>query len=354
MKKRNYQAYMYLLSACCISPQDTFDSGLSSLRSLRGNRWGCVEPDYKQYIVDATLRRRMSRIVKMGVTAGLRCVDESGVHPDTIITSTGLGCLSDTEKFLKTLVCNQETLLNPTPFIQSTFNTVGAQLALIINNHNYNNTYVHRGVSFESALLDGWMQANEGIHHILVGCFDETTDLSFDIMQQLGFWKEEHDAVDLFRNNSGGTISGEGSAFFMFTDRIPDTVRPVKISGIRFFQAQTTDCFFHQQVNDFMKQTGINDIDLLIMGNNGDPSGDMVYDGFCTEYFPDKPYCYFKDLCGEYPTASSFALYLANGIMQSQKIPSQVSCIGQPDKFNRILIYNHQLGCHSLIYLDTL
>lgn len=34
------------------------------------------EPDYKDIIANATLRRRMSRIVKMGVACGLECMGE--------------------------------------------------------------------------------------------------------------------------------------------------------------------------------------------------------------------------------------------------------------------------------------
>ena len=113
------------------------------------------EPDYKDIITNATLRRRMSRIVKMGVACGLECMGElSPEKIQGIITATGLGCLTDTEKFLNNLLDNEERMLNPTPFIQSTFNTIGAQIALIHQIHAYNMTYVHRGLSFESALLD--------------------------------------------------------------------------------------------------------------------------------------------------------------------------------------------------------
>ena len=105
------------------------------------------EPDYKSIITNAALRRRMSRIIKMGVACGLECIStlpSEKVH--AIITATGLGCLADTEKFLNTIIENKEQLLNPTPFIQSTFNTIGAQIALLRQIHAYNMTYVHRGV----------------------------------------------------------------------------------------------------------------------------------------------------------------------------------------------------------------
>ena len=127
------------------------------------------EPDYKDIIANATLRRRMSRIVKMGVACGLECMGElSPEKIEGIITATGLGCLVDTEKFLNNLLDNEERMLNPTPFIQSTFNTIGAQIALIHQIHAYNMTYVHRGLSFESALLDAMMKIEEGSENILV------------------------------------------------------------------------------------------------------------------------------------------------------------------------------------------
>ena len=143
------------------------------------------EPDYKDIIANATLRRRMSRIVKMGVACGLECMGE--LSPEKIggiITATGLGCLVDTEKFLNNLLNNEERMLNPTPFIQSTFNTIGAQIALIHQIHAYNMTYVHRGLSFESALLDAMMKIEEGNENILVGAMDEMTETSYIIQQR--------------------------------------------------------------------------------------------------------------------------------------------------------------------------
>ena len=75
------------------------------------------------------------------------------VPPEAIITATSLGCLADTEKFLSSMVNNEPSMLNPTPFIQSTFNTIGGQLALITGNKGANITYVHRGFSFERCFI---------------------------------------------------------------------------------------------------------------------------------------------------------------------------------------------------------
>ncbi len=50
-------------------------------------------------------------------------------------------------------------------------------------------TYVHRGLSFESALLDAMMKIEEGSENILVGAIDEMTETSYIIQQRLGLLK---------------------------------------------------------------------------------------------------------------------------------------------------------------------
>ena len=351
---------MYILSASGISPQDTFPHNgiFPAIRTLDGNRWTCVEPDYKTCIADATLRRRMSRVVKMGVAAALQCVNLAGVQPEAIITATGLGCLTDTEKFLDALTDN-ELQLNPTPFIQSTFNTVGAQVALMLGNHGYNNTYVHRGFSFESALLDAMLQINEGATYALVGCFDETTDTSFEIMRRLGFWKEGLTGSDqLYAGRTKGTASGEGATFFMLGNKdATRDVSKVKISGVHFFNTPNNCTSVDDHVNDFLAsmQKSADDVDLLLLGNNGDVSGDEIYKRLITGNFLQKPYCFFKNLCGEYATASGFALYLTFGILVSKCIPEGITCYGQiPSNISNVLVYNQYSGTnHSLIFVEA-
>ncbi len=161
-----------------------------------------VVTDIKLLIPDAGLRRRMSRVLKNAVATAVECVGGvEGIDSlDAIITATGWGCLADSEKFLRNMINDKEQLLNPTPFIQSTFNTVGGQIALLRHNHCYNVTYVNRSHSFEDALLDAMMRLSDGENeNVLVGSFDEQTVSSHAIMARMG----------LFRKFSGG----EGAAF---------------------------------------------------------------------------------------------------------------------------------------------
>ena len=178
-----------------ISPQITF-TGEKLLQEIREynevRHIKCIEPQYNEFI-DPMASRRMSRIIKMGVYSALRCLSNAGIKkPDAIISSTGLGCIEDTEKFLSSIYSSEEKLLNPSPFIQSTHNTVAAAIAIILNCNSYNNNYSHRGFSFESALLDSLMLLQEGsANNVLVGGLDELTSNSFIITDRLGFWKKE-------------------------------------------------------------------------------------------------------------------------------------------------------------------
>ena len=110
---------MYIRSASCISPQQSFDAAVlpASAISFSSNKINAIEPDYKTYL-NIPAARRMSRLIKMGVCTALNCLKDGGITiPDAIIAGTGLGCMEDSEKFLASLITNQEQTLSPTSFI---------------------------------------------------------------------------------------------------------------------------------------------------------------------------------------------------------------------------------------------
>lgn len=183
---------------------------------------------FAELVPAAAMRRRMSRFLRMGVSTAMECLLDSGRTPgevDAIVTATGFGCLGDSEKFLRNMVEQQEELLNPTPFIQSTFNTLGAQIALLCGNRAYNMTYAHRGYSFESALLDVAMLLREGqAHHALIGAADEQTPAQHRIMERMGLWRNRTD--------------GEGAAFLLLS-ATPDARCTARIAEVLFPAPET-------------------------------------------------------------------------------------------------------------------
>ncbi len=287
------------------------------------------EPDYKTIITDATLRRRMSRIVKMGVACGLECIAQTApedIH--AIITSTGLGCLADTEKFMNAIIDNKERMLNPTAFIQSTFNTIGAQIALIRQIHAYNVTYVHRGLSFESALLDGILKIGEGNSNVLVGAIDEITPVAYTIQKRLGLLKE--------------TQAGEGAQFFLLSsEKNGKTLGEVK--GLETFVRPDSIEEIKDKILAFLERNNLtnHDIDWFISGKNGNRQQDAIYAYLENSLFSEAEHITFKNQCGEYHTASSYGLW---------KVITTFS--EETNSARYALIYNHyQTINHSLILI---
>jgi 3-oxoacyl-(acyl-carrier-protein) synthase len=261
--------------------------------------------------------------------------------PDAIITGTGLGCLEDTEKFLSSIYTGNEKLLNPTPFIQSTHNTVAGAIALSIKCHNYNITYTHRGFSFESALEDTLLQLAENPSlNILAGGFDEITANVYSITKRLGLW------------NKGG-IPGEGVAFFMMSGE-KGAGDMSKLSAVSSFYKPKGLPAIKNQIHKFLQDADktLENIDLVILGINGDFRSDKVYYQLMDSTFKKLPCIDFKHLCGEYDTSSSFALWLASAILKQQHIPAQLLQGNKiPSAINNILIYNHLRGVNHSLYL---
>src|SRR6187402_3449489 len=154
----------YINGLGCISTQKTFDSVFLEEAVLNENDTilSLKTPVYKDFISPAAIRR-MAKGVKNSIVASTLALREAQLETvDAIITGTGMGCIEDSDKFLKSILDNDEQFLTPTSFIQSTHNTVGGQIALGLQCKGYNLTYVHGSVSFESALYDAKMMIEEG------------------------------------------------------------------------------------------------------------------------------------------------------------------------------------------------
>ena len=207
-------------------------------------------------IGNANMLRRMSRMVRMGVAAGMLCLD--GIPNDAIgaiVTATCLGGLEDTEKFLAEISERNEAGLNPTPFMRSVFNTVGAQIALLKGIKVYNVTYVHRTASFENALSDALMLISEGRRNVLAGAFDETTPSSVTVKERLGLYRH-------------GRHPGEGASFFLLSDRSSDclSARPLALLyGVDVFRGSMSEEETRVHMSGFIASHGVPESDVEII-----------------------------------------------------------------------------------------
>lgn len=264
------------------------------------------EPDYKLYIPDAGVRRRMSRINRMGISSALMALESSGNNKiDAIVTGTGWGCLADTEKFLISILDNNERMLNPASFIQSTSNTIGSQIALILSDNHYNNTFVHGGGSFEAAIIDASMLAVEGRERILVGGFDELTPTKENLLNRMGIWRKH--------------IRGEGSTFFVLSPSKAERSMG-KIVALEILRRNLSDNEIIKKSEELLQSCGLSFSRLraVVCGR----------DSLCS-YFEDMKIDteYYKLCCGEYPTSAAYGLWRGVNLLSNSEIGEYVLII---------------------------
>ncbi|MEO6347927.1 MAG: beta-ketoacyl synthase chain length factor [Aquaticitalea sp.] len=335
---------VYIHSAVSISAQRTFESEvlLSELIEISGKKVEAIHPNYKDYISTMALRR-MATGVKMGVATSKKALQEANIsNIDAILTGTGMGCIEDTEKFLNAIISSEEEFLTPTSFIQSTHNTVGAQIALELNCNAYNNTYVHGALSFESALIDAQLliQQDEA-NTILVGGIDELGTEFVDALRMIEDQTPEGIAVPI----------GEGASFFILSSEKEN--QGVELLDMETFSQLKRDSI-QEKLNAFLTRNHLkhSEIDVLILGNNGD-SFDDYYTELKADFSNEIATIDYKKFCGEFYTASAFGLYLGYTILKSQIIPQDLirnKISNRPPK--TLLLYNQFKGRdHSFILL---
>lgn len=348
---------VYINSAACISVQDTLSENFSEHLKPENSTQvlKAIEPNYKEFIPPAMIRR-MSRTVKMSSVASTLALKEAGIEkPDSIIVGTGMGCSQDSEKFLKNVLENNEEFLTPTFFIQSTHNTVAGQIALGLQCHGYNFTYVNTSSALEFSLLDAKLQILDGeAENILVGSTDEKTDRIMELYQlSNSIKKEENLPSDYLNSKTEGVIWGEGSSFFVLgKDKNESSYAQLKdIQITNKLESDETEKF----IREFLVKNNLKneEIDAVILGFSGDSKSDIYYKK-ALELFQNSSLLYYKHLSGEFNTASGFSTFMACQILKNQEIP-KVMMINdiKKDEIKNVVLYNHLKGDdHSLILLE--
>lgn len=312
----------YVNGIGCVSAQKSSeDFEIENYKALEERIVHAHKPNYRDYIKPAMIRR-MSTGVKMGVVAASIALKEANLEtPDAIISGTGLGCSIDSDKFLKKIVDNNEEFLTPTAFIQSTHNTVGAQVALGLGCNAYNVTYVHNALSFESAMIDAQMMLNEGESNVLFGGVDELGDYTTSLFDLIGHIKKEEVVENgVLDSKTKGAIFSEGSQFFVLGDEKSDSSYAKLIDVAVHNELPQNE--IEEKLVQFLSTNNltIGDIDAVVLGVNGDIDFDVIYTDLQESVFKNIQQIAYKHLSGEYNTASAFGFWTACKILKDQVI----------------------------------
>ncbi|MES2590673.1 MAG: beta-ketoacyl synthase chain length factor [Bacteroidota bacterium] len=343
----------YIHQTVCISPQITFpEANLEQLIICNENKLYAKEPSYEG--IPTGILRRMGKAVRLGVAAALPLFKLND-QLDGIIIGTANGGMEDCIKFLNQIMQYEEGVLTPTNFVQSTSNAVASQLGFFSKNKGYNITHVHRGLAFENAIIDAEMLLDDNKEHTyLLGGLDEISTYNFNIDYLCGYIKKESITnADLYTGKTEGSIAGEGVSMFVVNNNSKDA-----ISNFRAIQTiHTTDDkelaavfkkFLAENLSD--RET----VDLFLTGENGDFRYENVYETLESILKEDTVVARYKHMCGEYQTASSFALWLSGWILQNQNVPMHMlkTSLKKNEIANIVIYSNYQGFQHSFMLLS--
>jgi 3-oxoacyl-[acyl-carrier-protein] synthase II len=255
----------YINSYSGINRQNALPNQNDWVNDLSSNSSGLELPNFKEHIQGVQLRR-LSKVLKMSLACAQFCKSEMTADEMAgIIIATGLGCLEDTRKFMVDV--NAFDSPSPTPFIHSTHNTIAGQLGLHMKCHGYNITHANVGACLENALLDAYLQPDQGWY--LVGAVDEKIDWLQILMDQAP--------------NMKGVEIGEGSTFLAISST-PSSIELEDVGACYIPKQQLTTT-----VVDFLGQNeiGLRDVDLVLHnGTAVDGAGEQLnYQNYCGAYF---------------------------------------------------------------------
>lgn len=278
--------YPGIHQACSITYQG-FWNGFSEINPAESKGgFKAKNPDYKTLIPAMTLRR-MAPITKMALMCGLT-LSQVESNWDGIILGTGLGNLSDTEKFLHQINQPSSGLIPPTSFTQSSHNTLAGQLALQLKNHAYNMTYVHRSFAFEHALQDAFLQFQIGKNNVLVGAADERISLLDELVPI--FLNKEKEPFQL----------GEGASIFHLSSQANS---PLRLLAVQVLEnaGETGD-----EMKSYLEKYGIDPQTCVLIPTCSPEELDLTTS--------------ISDLTGSYMSNSAFAFHWAcNKLIQKKE-----------------------------------
>jgi 3-oxoacyl-(acyl-carrier-protein) synthase len=351
-----YIQTVHQISAQCPLSDDWFERPVF----YNEPRVATLDPHVSDYL-SPLMSRRMCTLLKRAVVMSRLTLKEAGVEmPDAILTGTGLGCIDNTEKFLVSIMENGEKFLQPTFFMQSTHNVISSTIAIDLKCHGYNNSFVHRGVSFEHALFDALLQLEQKrIKNALVGGYDELTDNYYILFGKMGFLDFQPGNPDASPKNR--CFAAEASVSMLLrTEKDGQTCCEVNDLELMF---RPTYAQMREALDRMLAKAGcgLSDIDAVLTGINTNPANDAVYFNVVSHVLEDRPMLQYKHVFGESFSASALAVYVAAVCLQKGRIPSflfvrseSAPAIEEAKPPRRILVYNHYKNkSHSFILLSS-
>ncbi|HZL12567.1 MAG TPA: beta-ketoacyl synthase chain length factor, partial [Verrucomicrobiae bacterium] len=255
-------------------------------------------------------RRRASRLVQMALLTARRSHAPDPAQHLAVAIGTGLGFLNDAAAFLENLIAKDEREPMPARFPNSVHNAAAAQVAIDQNARALNSAPTMGEISFESALWQGISQLATGeADGALVGAVDELNKYPLAIGKRWGLWNEK-------------TIPGEGAMVASLTRAENSKTSLARVTAVRLGRyRQPFDA--EREADWIAAAVDLKNVGIILSGAGSWPALDKNYSAvaaaLCRRAGRKLEHQTYKQLCGEFHSASAFGFSVAVDLIRARK-----------------------------------
>lgn len=257
--------------------------------------------------LSASQRRRMSRLTQMALIAARRSHTPDATQRLAVALGTGMGSMGAAAAFIENYISKNESEPKPAQFPASVHNAAAGQIAIDLGAQALNSAPTMGDISFECALWQGISQlVNDEADQALAGGADELSKYVLGIGQRWGLWTDQ-------------TRPGEGAVMASLARRgnSPSalaTVATVRLGRYRRpFNAE-------REVDWIAASVDLSAVEVIVSGAGGLSILEARYAAVVTALSArlgrKLEHQTYKQLCGEFHTASAFGFSVALELVQ--------------------------------------
>src|SRR5690606_38859482 len=157
---------------------------------------------------------------------------------------------------------------------------------------------------------------------------------------------------EVLHSKTEGAVFSEGANFFVVSNEKRESCY-AELIAVETFNTLKKERV-SETIESFLKENNlkISDIDLVVLGNNGDADFDGFYNQLSEEIFNKTQQVFYKHLVGENNTVSAFGVWLASKILKTQSIPEIVKINKtNSSEIKTVLCYNQYRGENQSLVL---
>ncbi len=247
-------------------------------------------------------RRRLNRMAQMSLLAARRSHAPDPSQRVAIALGTGFGCLEEGAVFIENLIAKDEREPMPARFPGSVHNAVAGQIAIDQGARGLNSAPTAGEITFECALWQAMNQLAAGEADVaLAGAVDELNKYPLSIGQRWGLWTDQ-------------TLPGEGVMIASLAPAAAAVAPLARVTAVKLgrygrpFDARREAAWLAAAVD-------LTQVDVFLSGAKGLPRLDAMYAAVADELSAlagrPLPHENYKQLCGEFYSASAFGFSVA-------------------------------------------